>query len=205
MFYGLILRLNCKSLDTQTMAAILSVTVILFSVIDMIGNVPIIIGMKKEGLKFNETVVTLISALIMVAFLFFGSSILGVFGIDTSSFAIAGSIIMFFIGLEMILNIKIFKEDPDADGEAPSGSIVPIAFPLLAGAGTLTTIISLKAEYDTYSILIGILINAVIIFGLLNSIDWLSKKLTTQAINTIRKVFGIILLAIAIQIVKSNI
>jgi len=161
--------------------------------------------LKKEGLKFNETVVTLISALIMIAFLFFGSSILGVFGIDTSSFAIAGSLIMFFIGLEMILNIKIFKEDPDTDGEPQSGSIVPIAFPLLAGAGTLTTIISLKAEYDTYSILIGILINAVIIFSLLNSVDWLSRKLSTQTINTIRKVFGIILLAIAIQIVKANI
>ena len=186
------------------MTAILSVTVILFSVIDMIGNVPIIIGMKKEGLKFNETVVTLISALIMVAFLFFGTSILGVFGIDTSSFAIAGSMIMFFIGLEMILNVKIFKEDPETDGDA-SGSIVPLAFPLLAGAGTLTTIISLKAEYDTYSILAGILINAVIIFVLLNSIDWFSKKLKPSAINTIRKVFGIILLAIAIQIVKSNI
>ncbi len=186
------------------MAAILSVTVILFSVIDMLGNVPIIIGMKKEGLKFNETVVTLISASIMVTFLFFGTSILGVFGIDTSSFAIAGSLVMFFIGLEMILNIKIFKEDPESD-EASSGSIVPIAFPLLAGAGTMTTIISLKAEYDTYSILIGILINAVIIFGVLKSVDWMSTKLSAQAISTLRKVFGIILLAIAIQIVKSNI
>lgn len=186
------------------MAAILSVTVILFSVIDMLGNVPIIIGMKKEGLKFNETVVTLISAIIMVTFLFFGTSILAVFGIDTSSFAIAGSLVMFLIGLEMILNVKIFKEDPDSEG-ASSGSIVPLAFPLLAGAGTMTTIISLKAEYDTYSILAGILINAVIIFGVLKSVDWMSRKLSTQAISTLRKVFGIILLAIAIQIVKSNI
>ena len=186
------------------MTAILSVTIILFSVIDMLGNVPIIIGMKKEGLKFNETVVTLISAAIMITFLFFGTSILGIFGIDSSSFAIAGSLVMFFIGLEMILNIKIFKEDPDA-GEESSGSIVPIAFPLLAGAGTMTTILSLKAEYDTYSILIGILINAVIIFGVLKSVDWMSRKLSAQAISTLRKVFGIILLAIAIQIVKSNI
>jgi len=183
--------------------AILSVTLILFSVIDMLGNVPIIIGMKKDGIKFNVSVVTLISASIMVAFLFFGSSILGLFGIDTSSFAIAGSLVMFFIGLEMILGIKIFKDDPES-GET-SGSIVPIAFPLLAGAGTMTTIISLKAEYDTYNILVGILINAVIIFFALRSVDWMSTKLSANTINTMRKVFGIILLAIAIQIAKSNI
>ncbi len=184
--------------------AILSVTLILFSVIDMLGNVPIIIGMKKDGIKFNVAVVTLISATIMIAFLFFGSSILGLFGIDTSSFAIAGSLVMFFIGLEMILGIKIFKEDDQESGET-SGSIVPIAFPLLAGAGTMTTIISLKAEYDNYSILVGILINAVIIFAVLRSVDWMSMKLSNSTINTMRKVFGIILLAISIQIVKSNI
>lgn len=203
MTFGIILRL-IRNYNFADMTAILSVTVILFSVIDMLGNVPIIIGMKKEGLKFNETVVTLISAIIMIAFLFFGTSILGLFGIDVSSFAIAGSLVMFFIGLEMILNVKIFKEDPNGE-EASNGSIVPLAFPLLAGAGTMTTILSLKAEYDTYSILIGILINAIIIFAVLKSVDWMSRKLSAQAISTLRKVFGIILLAIAIQIVKSNI
>ena len=183
-------------------AAVLSVSVILFSVIDMLGNIPILISMKKEGIKFQPSVVTICAFVIMVTFLFFGASILGLFGIEISSFALAGSLVMFFIGLEMILGIKLFKEETD---ENTSGSIVPIAFPLLAGAGTLTTIISLKAEFDTWSILGGIVINAIIIFFLLRSIDWMAERMSTQMSTTLRKVFGIILLAIAIQIAKANI
>ncbi len=185
------------------MAAVLSVTVILFSVIDMLGNIPILINMKKEGMQITPSVVTLVATAIMVAFLFFGSSILALFGVDISSFALAGSLIIFFIGLEMILGIELFKEEPGE--ENLSGSIVPIAFPLLAGAGTLTTILSLKSDYDTLSILMAIGINAVIIFTLLNSLDWLSGKMSPQVTVTLRKVFGIILLAIAIQIAKNNI
>lgn len=184
------------------MAAILSVSVILFSVIDMLGNIPILISMRKEGVEFKPSVVTVCALLIMVAFLFFGASILGLFGIEISSFALAGSLVMFFIGLEMILGIRFFREAP---GEQTSGSIVPIAFPLLAGAGTLTTIISLKAEFETMSILAGIFINGLIIFTTLRSIDWMSTKMSPQVATTIRKVFGIILLAIAIQIAKTNI
>jgi len=183
-------------------AAILSVTVILFSVIDMIGNVPIIINMKKEGLRIDASTTTLVSALIMISFLFFGSAILGLFGIDISSFAMAGSLIMFFIGLEMILGIRFFKEE---NLENASGSIVPIAFPLLAGAGTLTTIISLKVQYDNPSIILGIVINLIIIFAILKSTDWLAGKMTPQISSTLRKIFGILLLAIAIQIVRNNI
>jgi len=168
----------------------------------MLGNIPVLITMKKEGVQFQPSVVTGFALAIMVAFLFFGVSILGLFGIEISSFALAGSLVMFFIGLEMILGIRLFKEEP---GEASSGSIVPIAFPLLAGAGTLTTIISLKAEFETMSILAGILINGVIIFVLLRSIDWMSNKMSPQLSTTLRKVFGIILLAIAIQIAKTNI
>lgn len=185
----------------MTLTAILSVSVILFSVIDMLGNIPVLITMKKEGVVFNPSVVTLFASGIMIAFLFFGASILGLFGIEISSFALAGSLVMLFIGLEMILGIKLFKEEA---GEASSGSIVPIAFPLLAGAGTLTTIISLKAEFDTYSIFGGIVINAIIIFVLLRSIDWLADRMSAQTSTTLRKVFGIILLAIAIQIAKTN-
>jgi len=186
----------------MNLTALLSVSVILFSVIDMLGNIPVLISMKKEGVSFTPSVVTGFATIIMIAFLFFGASILALFGIEISSFALAGSVVMLFIGLEMILGIKLFKEEA---GEAASGSIVPIAFPLLAGAGTLTTIISLKAEFDTLSIFGGIIVNAVIIFVLLRSIDWFAAKMTPQTATTLRKVFGIILLAIAIQIAKTNI
>jgi len=186
----------------MNLGAILSVTVILFSVIDMIGNVPIIINMKKEGLVINAKTTTIVSAAIMISFLFFGSAILGLFGIEISSFALAGSLVMFFIGLEMILGIRFFKEE---DIENGSGSIVPIAFPLLAGAGTLTTIISLKVQYDSTSIIGGIMINVLIIYIVLMSTDWMANKISPQVSNTLRKVFGILLLAIAIQIVRNNI
>lgn len=184
------------------MSAILSVSVILFSVIDMLGNIPILITMRKEGVEIKPSVATSFALFIMVSFLFFGVSILNLFGIEITSFALAGSLVMFFIGLEMILGIRFFREEP---GEQASGSIVPIAFPLLAGAGTLTTIISLKAEFETMSILVGIAINGLIIFICLRSIDWMSEKMSPQVATTLRKVFGIILLAIAIQIAKTNI
>lgn len=185
----------------MNVAAVLSVTLILFSVIDMIGNIPIIINMKREGLRINAQTTTLVSGSIMISFLFFGTAILGLFGIDISSFALAGSLVMFFIGLEMILGIRFFKEE--SQGEK-SGSIVPIAFPLLAGAGTLTTIISLKVQYDSASIIFGILINVLIIYFVLRSTDWMAKKLSEDVSMTLRKVFGILLLAISIQIIKNN-
>lgn len=179
--------------------AILSVSLILFSVIDIIGSLPVIINMKKEGVEIKAGVATGTAGIIMMAFLFFGVAILGIFGIEVASFALAGSLIIFFIGLEMLLGIRLFRDHHDDGG---SGSIVPIAFPLVAGAGTLTTIISLKAEYDNYSIILGIIINLVIVYSILRSTDWLSKKMSPQISATLRKVFGIILIAIAIQMVK---
>jgi len=187
----------------MNIGAIISVSVILFSVIDMMGNVPIIINMKKDGLKIDPSTTTIVTALIMISFLFFGSAILSVFGIDITSFALAGSLVMIFIGLEMILGIRFFRSDDV--GEDASGSIVPLAFPLLAGAGTLTTIISLKVQYDNSSIVLGIIVNLIIIFLVLRSMDWVSSKITPQVSVTLRKVFGILLLAIAIQIVRNNI
>ncbi len=186
----------------MNVAAIMSVSLILFSVIDILGNLPIILDMKKNGIEIKATVATFSAALIMVAFLLFGSAILGLFGIEVASFALAGSLIIFFIGLEMILGVRIFRDHHEDGG---SGSIVPIAFPLLAGAGTLTTIISLKAEYDTYSILAGIIINLMIVFVILQSSDWLSKKISPQLSATLRKIFGILLIAIAIQMFRSYI
>jgi len=186
----------------MTAKAILSVTLILFSVIDIIGNLPIIINMKKEGVQIKPGLATTSAAIIMIAFLFFGSGILSLFHIEVSSFALAGALIIFFIGLEMILGIRFFRDHHDDGG---SGSIVPIAFPLLAGAGTLTTIISLKSEYDNLSIMGGIIINVIIIFIILKSSGWLSTKLSDTVTTTLRKVFGIVLIAIAIQMFKQNI
>lgn len=186
----------------MNVTAILSVSLILFSVIDIIGSLPVIINMKKDGVKINPSVATGSAGLIMIMFLFFGAAILNIFGIEVASFALAGSLIIFFIGLEMILGIRLFRDHHDDGG---TGSIVPIAFPLLAGAGTLTTIISLKAEFDNMSIIGGIVINLILIFIILKSTDWLSKKMSPQVSSTLRKVFGIILIAIAIQMAKEYI
>ncbi len=188
----------------MNVTAILTISLILFSVIDIIGSLPVIINMKKEGIQIHPSMATGSAGLIMIAFLFFGTAILGLFGLEVSSFALAGALIILFIGLEMILGIRIFRTHHDEEG-SNSGSIVPIAFPLLAGAGTLTTIISLKAEYDTYSILAGIAINLFLIFLILRSTDWLSKKMSPQVSATLRKVFGIVIIAIAIQMIKEYI
>ncbi len=186
----------------MNVTAVISVSLILFSVIDIIGSLPVIINMKKEGIKISPTLATSAAAIIMMSFLFFGTTILNLFGIEIASFALAGSLIIFFIGLEMILGIRIFRDHHEDGG---SGSIVPIAFPILAGAGTLTTIVSLKVEYTTSTIIAGIIINLVIMFIILKSTDWLSRKMSPQVSSTLRKVFGILIIAIAIQMFKQYI
>lgn len=186
----------------MNLSAVLSVSVILFTVIDIIGSLPIIINMKKEGTEIKPALATGSAGIIMLLFLFFGATVLSIFGLEVSSFALAGSLIILFIGLEMVLGIRFFRKGQD---EGESGSIVPIAFPILAGAGTLTTILSLKAEFDNVSILIGILINLIIVFLFLKSSDWLSKKMSPAVTSTLRKVFGIVLIAIAIQMFKEYI
>lgn len=196
---------NCiiiKCFDMLLLKAIVSVSLVLFSVIDIPGSLPVFIDMKRQGVVINAFMATLIAGILMVAFLFFGASILGLFGIEISSFALAGSLIIFFIGLEMILGIRFFK---DMDQEGNEGTIVPIAFPLLAGAGTLTTIISLKAEFDSVAIISGIVVNLIIIFAVLRSVSWLSNNISAQVLGSLRKVFGILLIAIAIQMFKANI
>ncbi len=183
------------------MTAVLSVSLILFSVIDIIGSLPIIMNMKREGVQINASVATATAGIIMLCFLFFGNAVLGLFGLEVASFAMAGALIIFFIGLEMVLGIRFFRDHHEDGG---SGSVVPIAFPLVAGAGTLTTILSLKAEFDSTSIMIGIVINLLIVFIILRSSDWLAKKLSSQVTDTLRKVFGILLIAIAIQMVRQH-
>ncbi len=183
--------------------AILSVSLILFSVIDIIGSLPVILDMKKRGVAIHAPTATLTAGILMLAFLFFGVAILKIFGVEVSSFALAGSLIIFFIGLEMVLGIHFFRGD-SKDG-ASSGSIVPIAFPLLAGAGTLTTILSLKSSFDTIEIIAGIVINLLVIFIVLKSTPFLERKLPKAATDAMRKVFGILLLAIAIQMFRTNV
>ena len=186
----------------MAITAVLSVTMILFSVIDIIGSLPIILDLKNRGVKIHAPTATLTAGILMIAFLFFGVAILGLFHVEVSSFALAGSLIIFFIGLEMVLGIHFFKSN---NQESNSGSIVPIAFPLLAGAGTLTTILSLRSSFQTMEIMIGIAVNLLIIFVVLKISPWLEKKLPKTATEAMRKIFGILLLAIAIQMFRSNI
>jgi multiple antibiotic resistance protein len=178
---------------------ILSVTMILFAVIDVIGSIPVIIQLRNKVGHLRSEVATLSASVIMIVFLFVGEAILNLIGIDVGSFAIAGSLVLFFIALEMLLGIRIYRD------EMPStASVVPLAFPLLAGTGTLTTLLSIKAEYHTVNILIGIMINMIPVYLVLKSTAHIEKLLGPGGISILRKVFGIVLLAIAVKLFRSN-
>lgn len=179
---------------------LISVSLILFSVIDIIGNVPIVIDLKRKGIKIEAAKASLVALLIMTLFLYGGEALLHLFGVDVASFAVAGAIIIFIIGLEMILGIELFKHQQGSN----KGSVVPIAFPLIAGAGTMTTIIALKAKYDVTNIQLGVILNILLVFLVLRFSDWISQRLGDDGANILRKVFGIILLAIAIKLFKDN-
>jgi multiple antibiotic resistance protein len=181
---------------------IFSVTLILFSVIDIIGAIPFIILIKQREGHVQAEKATIISAILMVGFLYLGQSILKLFGLDVASFAAAGSIVIFIVAMEMILGRTLIKDDPEARG---SSSIVPLAFPLIAGAGTLSTILSLRAMYHEVNILIGILVNLVFVYLVLRSASWLERKLGKSIFPVLRRVFGVILLAIAVKIFKDNV
>lgn len=181
--------------------ALISVTLILFSVIDILGNIPIIIDLKSRGIKINSGKATVASAFLMIMFLFVGEYILKFFNVDINSFALAGAIVIFILGLEMIMGIHLIK----SSAEVQSATVFPIAFPLIAGAGTLTTILTLKAEYDLTNIIGGIVINLIIIYMVLKSSFRIQRVLGTNGTEILRKVFGIILLAIAIKLFRSNI
>ena len=179
---------------------ILSVTLILFAVIDILGSIPIIINLRKREGHIQSEKATIVAGILMIVFLFLGESILKLFGIDFQSFAMAGAIIIFLIGMEMVLGINLFHTDP----QSKSGSIVPLAFPVIVGAGTLTTLLSLRAAYALPNVLIGIVINLIFVFIVLKTSGWLERKLGHSGTDILRKVFGIILLAIAIKLFKSN-
>ncbi|WP_219551288.1 MarC family protein [Gramella sp. MT6] len=173
---------------------------VLFAVIDIIGSIPIIIDLRKKVGHIQSEKASIVAGIIMVVFLFLGKEILSLIGIDVNSFAVAGSFILFFLALEMILGISLYKDD------APeTASVVPLAFPLVAGAGTMTSLVSLQAEYETVNIIVAIIINIIFVYLVLKSSAKIEKILGSQGINVIRKVFGVILLAIAVKLFAANI
>jgi len=180
---------------------LLTVTFTLFAVIDVVGSIPLLLSLKKQMGGIPEVKATLISGGLMILFLFLGEPLLHVLGVETHSFAVAGSIIIFILGMEMVLGIEFFK----ADKNAKSSLVVPIAFPLIAGSGTLTTIISLKANYTESMLLIAILVNLIVVYVVLKSLDLIERILGPGGMIAIRKFFGVILLAIAIKIFSSNV
>ncbi len=177
-----------------------TVTFTLFAIIDIVGSVPILISLKEKMGGIRELRATLISGGLMVLFLFIGEPFLRLLGLDVRSFAVGGSIVIFILGLEMVLGLEFFKSEKDVK----AATVVPIAFPLIAGSGTLTTLMSLKANYDETTLLIAILINLVIVFIVLKSLGAIARLLGPAGLIAVRKFFGVILLAIAVKIFATN-
>lgn len=178
---------------------IVSVSMILFAIIDILGAIPIVIQLRARVGRIQSEKATLVAALIMILFLFIGEELLKLIGLDVSSFAIAGSLIIFFIAVEMVLGISLFKDDMPE-----TASVVPLAFPLLAGPGIMTTILSLKAEYQTPNIIIGIILNCLFVYLVLKNTERLERLLGKAGTAILRKVFGVILLAIAVKLFRGN-
>lgn len=175
-------------------------TMILFAVIDIIGSIPIVLELRKKAGHIQSEKATIVAGILMIAFLFLGKQILNLIGIDVNSFAVAGALILFFLALEMILGIQLYKD------EAPeTAAVVPLAFPLIAGAGTMTSILSLRAVYDPVNIVAAIVINIIFVYIVLKSSGKIENFLGKQGINVIRKIFGVILLAIAVKLFAANI
>jgi multiple antibiotic resistance protein len=179
---------------------ILTASLVLFAVIDIIGSLPVIISLRQKIGHIESGKASITAAVIMIAFLFLGEEILKLIGIDVNSFAVAGSFVILFLALEMILGISLFKNDAPA-----TASIVPIAFPIIAGAGTMTSLLSLRAEFHVLNIIIAIVLNILLVYVILKSSKWIEKKLGKSGIDIIRKVFGVVLLAIAVKLFTSNI
>jgi multiple antibiotic resistance protein len=175
---------------------------VLFAVIDIIGNIPIVIDLRKKVGHIQSEKAALIAGVIMVSFLFLGQSILKIIGVDVNSFAVAGAFILFFIALEMILGITLYK---DEDHNAVTASVFPLAFPLIAGPGSLTTLISLRAEFNMENIIVAVILNVIVIYIVLKTSSKIERIIGQNGINIIRKIFGVILLAIAVKLFAHNI
>ncbi|GGE50545.1 multiple antibiotic resistance protein [Pedobacter psychrotolerans] len=178
---------------------ILTTTMVIFAIIDILGSIPVVIQLRKKAGHIESEKASIVATGLMILFLFLGESLLKVIGLDVESFAIAGSIVIFCIAMEMVLGLTIFKE------EAPETvSIVPLAFPLIAGAGTMTTLLSLKTEYQTQNILVGIILNMLFVYFVLKNTERLERLFGKTGLNILRKAFGVILLAIAIKLFRNN-
>jgi multiple antibiotic resistance protein len=179
---------------------IITVGMVLFAVIDIVGTIPIVVDLRtKHGLIESEKA-SFVAGIIMIVFLFIGEEFLNLIGIDVHSFAVAGSFVLFFLALEMILGIRIYRDEA-----ASSASIVPLAFPLIAGAGTMTTLLSLKAEFETINIIIAIILNIILVYIVLKSSSRIEKLLGKNGLGVIRKTFGVVLLAIAVKLFAANV
>jgi len=174
---------------------------ILFAVIDIVGNIPIILKLKEKGGNIHSLKATLVALAIMLIFLFAGEWLLGMLGVNIKAFAVAGSLVLFALAFEMIFGIEVFKDDPKSYKIV---SIVPLAFPLIAGAGTMTTLISLRVEYAAINIAIAVVLNIIIVYLVLRATSLIEKVLGTGGIAILQKVFGIILLAIAVKLFADN-
>ena len=179
---------------------IVTCTMVLFAVIDIVGSIPIVIGLRQKVGHIQSQKASLAAGLIMIGFLFLGEQILSLIGIDVNSFAVAGALIIFFLALEMILGIQLYKDE--SSGKA---SIVPIAFPIIAGAGTLPSILSLRADYDLANLIISIVINIFIVYIVLKSSKRIERVLGPSGIGVIRKIFGVVLMAIAVKLFAGNV
>lgn len=186
------MNFNLKEIGTASM--------ILFAVIDIIGSIPIIISLRQKVGHIQSGKATLVAGGIMISFLFIGETILNLIGIDVNSFAVAGAFIIFFLAVEMILGITLYRDD-----EPETASVVPLAFPLIAGAGTMTSLLSLRAEYYVENIIVAILINVIFVYAVLKSSKRIEHALGKGGINVIRKIFGVILMAIAVKLFATNI
>jgi multiple antibiotic resistance protein len=176
-------------------------TVVMFAVIDVVGSIPVILDIKQKTGKIHAFKASLAAMVIMLLFVLLGDKLIGIFGIGVAEFAVAGSFVLFFLALEMILGVRLFKQD---EKTMKAASIVPIAFPIIAGAGSMTTIISLRAEYDQLNIAIAIVLNIILVFAVLKLTGRIERFLGDTGIAILQKAFGIILLAIAVKLFSSN-
>lgn len=179
---------------------IITIAMVLFAVIDIVGTIPIIVDLRQKHGHIESEKASIVAGIIMIVFLFVGEEFLNLIGIDVNSFAVAGSFVLFFLALEMILGIRIYRDE-----EASSASIVPIAFPLIAGAGTMTTLLSLKAQFATENIVVAIILNIIVVYGVLKSSAKIERMLGKNGLGVIRKTFGVVLLAIAVKLFAGNV
>ncbi|WP_371539285.1 MarC family protein [Flavobacterium sp. Arc3] len=180
---------------------IATVGMVLFAVIDILGSIPIIVDLRTKVGHIQSEKATVVAMIIMIMFLFVGEELLNIIGIDVNSFAVAGAFVLFFLALEMILGIRLYKDEE----ESKTASIVPIAFPLIAGAGTMTTLLSLKSQYHTINIIIAILLNMILVYLVLKASSKIEGMLGKSGLGVIRKIFGVILLAIAVKLFAANV